>query len=119
MNKYSSEPAKILQELEALAFSDISKVVDFDSEAAIVRDSTDLSQTVTSAIRKISISKHRNRATINVENYPKSSALKLLAKISGLDTDLNNAIAVLARYGLIVSRDESGKWTLFDVQSAK
>ncbi len=77
----------VLQELEALAASEITDVLSWDDEGNVsVRSSENLSLRAKKGIKKIRV----NGSSIEVEMHDKMSSLRLLAKHVGLlETDQN------------------------------
>lgn len=111
---------RILKELAAIAFSRITNTTSWDpeNEKLAIRRTESLPESVQAAIAEVSQSTIGKKSQLSVKLHDKLPALKLLAKYMGLDTDLNQAIAVLRRYGLILYQDpNTGKWTFVDEQA--
>lgn len=112
------QASRVLQELSAIAFCNIVDYLDFDDDNITLKDSKTIERDKLAAIAKVSIMGKGCRRSVDLQLYDKMSALKVLAKYAGITGDLNSAIATLARYGLILSQDSEGRWTVCDEQAA-
>jgi len=107
--------ARIVQERERLAFANIADCIKIDSEGLVTsKDPKDLPRDLTAAIRTIWAEKKVTRipgggeevtVTTKMEMHSKEGSLKSLEKMTGLDSDLNSAIAVLDKYGIELKQD--------------
>lgn len=83
----------VLRELEALAASEITDVLTWDSEGNVEFLGSDaLSHRARKGIKKVKVTPTRNGNSIEIEMHDKMSALRLLAKHVGLletNADIN------------------------------
>lgn len=111
---------KTIQQLINIVLGDITDVATFDDKGLKLKDSKSLSRNITSAIESVSFSettketKEGDTITIirhNVKMHSKTKAADLLARYTGVTTDINVAIATLQRFGIeLKQRKDSGEW---------
>lgn len=103
---------KIVSESSCLAFSDINDFIELDGENLKIKDLQSLPRHVTSAIKRIKLGRD---GSLVIDLHDKNTALDRLAKIYGLYTDFNQAVATLRRYGkqLTVNGND---WSLSDIE---
>lgn len=103
---------RTVQETARLAFSNLEDVIDIKGGELTISNLEEIPPEVTPAIQQIQASKTEyyseegvgstvTRYTIRM--HPKESSLAAMRRILGLDSDLNQALAVLQRYGIEVS----------------
>lgn len=106
---------RVLEELAAIAFSNVSDVVQADRNGIVITDLDELPMTVQAAIAEVS-SFSRESAEGNVTTstkvkmHDKLGALRPLAQHLGITSDFNVAVHTLAKYGLHLKRDDEGGW---------
>jgi phage terminase small subunit len=106
---------KVLTELSAIAFGNISDAIDFDNDGITLRSSEQLTRETIAAIAEVTIVSNKDGIIkTSVKMHDKIQALTQLMKFLGLTSDFNSAIATLKKYGLIVSQKD-GKWTIEEV----
>lgn len=110
---------RVLEELAYVAFGQIADVQSFSSRGVVLKDSKDLPDSTLAAISEIKFSESispegAESTTKSVKMHNKTQALNLLAKYFGVDSDFNQARAVLKRYGLalVPSEGEESGWQL-------
>lgn len=114
---------RVLQEIAAIAFSDITNIVECCTDRFSVKDSTKLSLEARVAIQSITIRQTERGLQASIKLYDKIRALELLgerlglfsigASASGYESALQEAIAALDREELerqlTVDRDTSAR----------
>lgn len=78
------EPSDILQEMAAIAFSDISQVCEFDDDGVSLKPSSELSPFVLKGISKVKMTKTKFGNNVHVEMHDKIRALEKLGTFFGL-----------------------------------
>lgn len=108
---------RVLSELAAIAFSDITDIVQTHPGITELRNIEDLPPNVRAAIAEVSDTLNETEANSNrrvqVKLHPKPAALAQLFKYLGLDSDINIAIATLAKYGIRLVQKPDG-WVVED-----
>jgi len=80
-----SRKEAVVQELEALASSEITDVLSWDEMGQVqIRASNELSPRARRTIKKVKVTQTQDGANIEVEMHDKLTALRLLAKHRGL-----------------------------------
>jgi phage terminase small subunit len=109
---------RILKEIAAIAFCNISDVVTFTQEGLVVKDSSSLPQNVSSAISEVQYyetstggGEETSRITVKM-SHGKVGALTLLAKHFGVIGDFGEALSTLREYGVILFATPDGEWVL-------
>ncbi|MUG98747.1 hypothetical protein F7734_43230 [Scytonema sp. UIC 10036] len=97
-------PRRVVKEFEKIAFSRSPNLIENFGEGS--NDNN-----LQAAIREIQVT----QTDITLSMHDKSRALQALAQISGLNHDLNFALATLRKYGLHLYQ-ENGTWLLSDEQ---
>jgi phage terminase small subunit len=104
---------RVLEEIARLAFSDIREVIEFDANGVTVNDSKKISDDTAAAIASVSESRttteEATTTKVTVKLHNKLAALNLAAKHLGLLSDMNQAKAVFATYGIEFECDEFGR----------
>jgi phage terminase small subunit len=78
---------RIVAEVAALAFSDISEFLDYDNDTLTLKDMASLTRSQTRQIKAVTID---SSGRVRIEMHDKSSAQKLLAAMLGLNNpDVN------------------------------
>lgn len=95
---------RVLQEIAAIAFSDVTDVISFTNGSVAVSDSSRLDKRVTAAIAEVSCTDGEMGSTVKVKLHDKKAALQLAAKHVGLLGDYEGAIATLRLYGVPIKR---------------
>jgi len=72
--------AKVLKELERVAFSDITNCLEFSASGVILKNSNDLGEDITGAISEASQTETKDGGTVKVKMHDKIKALALLTK---------------------------------------
>ena len=108
---------QIMNDLKAIAFSDITEVLDFRNDGVTLKASSDLYRDDRAAIKRVvsrvTTRKGATTHTTSVELHDKNAALKALEHIMGLDLDLNVALNCLNKYGVkSATRNADGGWDL-------
>ena len=103
---------RVVEELAKIAFSNITDVVNTARGSVIISSTQDLDESVQAAIHTISETKHG----VTIRMHSKTQALEMLGRYLGLFSDINVAIATLAKYGINLKRTESG-WRIDDAPS--
>ncbi|BDA76605.1 hypothetical protein CAL7716_107710 (plasmid) [Calothrix sp. PCC 7716] len=97
---------KTLAELEIIAFATID---DFLVPGTFrLRSKQDIAPEKWTAIKKL----NTTAKGFTLELHDKAKALGLIADYLGIFSEFNCAIATLRKYGLHVSRDGEGKWSI-------
>lgn len=76
---------RVLEELGHIASSDITDVVSWSGDEAILRSSHDLPTQVRKAIKKVKITPGKYGNAVEVEMHDKLSALRMMARVTGLN----------------------------------
>ena len=76
---------RVLDELAHIASSDITDVVSWTGDVAILKPSEELPTQVKKAIRKVKITPGKYGNAIEVEMHDKLSALRMMARATGLN----------------------------------
>lgn len=104
---------RVLEELAAIAFSNLSDILCQNENGEI--QCRDLSQIPKETFASIAEVSHRKGQTV-LRTHSKSQALKILAEHLGLLSDFNTAIATLRKYGLNLKQSSEGNW-IVEVQN--
>lgn len=107
------ENIDIINGLKAIAFSNISNVVNFTNDDCVVKSLDEIDSQTLSAIQSVSLKGGR----VHVKLYDKATALRTLAQIFGLDGDISKSILTLANYGIRLYQDVNGVWQVKDEQA--
>lgn len=111
---------RTLNEYAAIAFSNITDAVDFNTNEVILKDSDSLPKEISCAIASVSTSATEGKAGItrkvSIKMHDKLRALEMLAKHTGIASDFNQCVAGLRRYGFNIGVDENGKPYLIEVE---
>ena len=108
---------RIVKELEQIAFVSALDVLEYvvpegeEIGQYQVKPPEQMSAALRSAISEI----RTNRFGVTVRFHSKTEALSKLARICGLMSDFNEALATLARYGIHL-HCEDGRWRVIDQQ---
>lgn len=106
---------RVLREIAAIAFSDITDVVHTYPGITELRNVEELPPEVRATIAEISdtLSETENNSTrrVQVKLHPKPAALAQLVKYLGLDSDFSVAVSTLAKYGLRLVQTADG-WAI-------
>lgn len=103
-NFYEASIERVLQELAAIAFSDLRDYGFWKNDAFTLFDSEDIPDELAGVISAI---KRVGKLGIELKLWPKTEALKILAKYHGMDNDFNTARRVLRSYGIAMVEDPS------------
>jgi len=76
---------RVLEELGHIASSDITDVVSWTGDVAILKASEELPTQVRKAIKKVKITPGKYGNAIEVEMHDKLSALRMMARVTGLN----------------------------------
>ena len=98
---------RTLQEIARVAFCNLKDAADFNSEGVAFKDSKQLPDEVTAAIESVTYTASEKGVRQSIKMHNKIAALSLLAKFFGIDSDFNQAVAVLKRFGLALLVDEN------------
>jgi phage terminase small subunit len=110
---------RIIEELAAIAFHRVSSVVSVKDDIAHVQDSDKWSEESRAAVSEVQgeCTETTNDKGVTVvgrvklKTHDKMRALELLAKITGLTSDFDAAIAALKNYGIVIKHDAAtGKY---------
>jgi phage terminase small subunit len=100
---------RTLEEISRVAFSNITKVMSFNSSSVTLEDSATLPDSITAAIESVTFteteSEHSTSRRHAVKMHNKMAALGFLADYFGIRDDFNKARATLKRYGLALVED--------------
>jgi hypothetical protein len=98
---------KTIQELEAIAFADITDFVSFGGSTIRVKPISEVDPAKRPALREIS----QGQGKISVKLHDKVQAIKLLGEYLGLFSEINLAITCLRKYGIRLVCD-NGRWVV-------
>ncbi len=102
---------KVLHELALIAFSDMREFATWGTNGISLKSSEALEDDLSRAIAEINSQEMEHGGVhTRVKLYDKLSALKLLARHTGLLGDLNQAFNVFRRYGYVVKQEGTGYW---------
>lgn len=76
---------RVVQELGHIASSDITDVVSWTGDVAILKSSEELPTQVRKAIKKVKITPGKYGNSVEVEMHDKLSALRMMARVTGLN----------------------------------
>jgi phage terminase small subunit len=110
---------RVMIELSKIAFANVPDSVEWveeENEEEIqgryrIKSLAELGEDIKASISEIRV----NRYGATVRLYDKIRALEVIAKILGLTSDINIAIATLRKYGINVVQ-ENGEWKIADTQ---
>lgn len=97
----------VVERLAVEAFSSIEGIVTVENGEVKIADTKKLSSRQLATIQSIKRGKDGSVSVTMKNNIP---ALIELAKIVGLSSDLNVAIATFGRYGINIKRRDTGEW---------
>lgn len=106
---------RVLEELAAIAFSNVTDAVKADKDGLVITDLDELPLATQAAISEISSITRENMhgetsTTARLKMHDKLGALRPLAQHLGITSDFNVAVHTLAKYGLHLKRDDEGGW---------
>jgi phage terminase small subunit len=114
---------RVLEEYAAIAFSDITDAIEFNGSESKLKDSNNLSKSVTCAIKSVSTSISNNEKgevrKTSIAMHDKLRALEMLARHTGIASDFNHCVAGLRRFGINVGIDNNGKPYLIEVDESE
>lgn len=93
---------RTLEEISYIAFARISDVLSFSDAGVVLKNSESLDDFAVAAIAHVK----STPASTLLGLHNKMAALTLLAKYFGIDSDFDQARAVLKRYGLALLQDD-------------
>lgn len=100
---------RVLGQLAAIAFADITNVVSFDDSGVVLKDSESLPSHIQAAIESVTIvDSPKTGIRKTVKMHSKVAALEKLMQYLGLSSDLNVAIATFGKYGFEVTQLDDG-----------
>lgn len=105
-----TEVKEILRENRAIAFSNILDVIEISEKTheISIKDLSKIPEETAKAIQEITTQTTKTGSLLKVKMHDKMRALEMLAKINGLESDMNIAIATFRRYGYDVRETAEG-----------
>lgn len=108
----------LIRETAAIAFSDLTQILQFSAEGLSITPSEQLPREVSAAISSIkATSRTRMGETVSkieIRLHDKVKALDLLSRLLGLTSDWNQFLAMGQKFGLIIYQDDCGRWQIED-----
>lgn len=113
--------ARTIAELKAIAYARPDALMEWGEYGVVVRDSRQLEPEEMAAIKRIThtetvTEEGETRSQMKIETHDKLGALRTLAQIGGLTTDLSQALQTLQTYGINIKEDADGKFFIDDEQ---
>ena len=110
-DRYAVTAERVLEELAYVAFGRITDVQSFEDAGSSIRSSESLPSAVAAAIAEVRVSESiaddgAVRMSRSVKMHNKATALSLLARYFGIDSDFNRARQTMKAYGIALIEDD-------------
>lgn len=98
----------VITECKLIAYADIRDAIDVVNGEIYIKNIDALPADVSKTISEVSSINNKMGRSCKIKLHDKLKALEMLARFSGLSSDLNEAIASFRRYGYEVEQTETG-----------
>lgn len=111
--------ARILQELAKIAFTNSADLIDIDTGR--LKHSSEIEPDHLAALKGIAIDEFEDdrgsRSKSKIDLHDKLAALRLLAQVEGLTSDINQALKTLESYGIHLRKTDAGTWVVVNAEN--
>jgi hypothetical protein len=116
------ESWRLIQELQAIAFSRPDDVMEWGKDGVWLADSRDLEPSAIAQVAEVSSVEKLGPGgevltNVKISFHNKVAALRLLAEMAGLTNELSTAIRTLAIYGINLKQSANGGFYIEDSQA--